>query len=170
MSKDTLYCPKCNSSNLYIGRKGFSTTKAIVGKAITGSNFGGVLLGSVGANDLQITCLSCGHVFKPNEATGHKLPSEAEIREFEKHVIKPENEIKERYAPYLCDCGRFVSLPITRPYCPSCGRWLSERHIEAGKQRQNEEFDELNSDAQRTRIIIWVVIILIIIGIVALFT
>lgn len=169
MSKDTLYCPKCNSSNLYIGRKGFSTTKAIVGKAITGSNFGGVLLGSVGANDLQITCLSCGHVFKPNEATGHKLPSEAEIREFEKHVIKPENMIQERSAHYLCDCGRFIILPKSRPYCPSCGRWLSERHLEAGKQRWKEEFEAFERDAKRTRIIIRVVIILLLVGIVALF-
>ena len=169
MTKDTLYCPKCNSSNLHVGKKGFSTTKAFIGKAITRSNFGGILVGSIGANDLQITCLSCGHTFKPGQATGHRLPSEAEIHEFESHVIKPENVIQDRYDSYLCDCGRYVGLPVTRPYCPSCGRWLSERHIEAGKKYAEEERKRYQRNDKITKIVVCTVGVIIIIGIITLF-
>jgi uncharacterized protein YacL len=63
MSDQVIYCPKCHSTNLHIDKKGFSGGKALAG-AIT---FGmiGALAGTIGSNNIEITCLNCGHKFNP---------------------------------------------------------------------------------------------------------
>lgn len=51
-------CPKCLSKNISANKKGFS-----VGQAVAG----GIVGGMIGSNKIQITCLSCGNIFKPGE-------------------------------------------------------------------------------------------------------
>ena len=61
MDKDGIvYCPKCYSTQVTANKKGFSLGKAAVGSLIAG----GVLLGAVGKNKIEVTCLKCGHKWK----------------------------------------------------------------------------------------------------------
>ena len=58
-------CPKCSSTQITSNKKGFSGGKAIGGAILTGGV--GLLFGLHGSNDVKITCLACGHQFKPGE-------------------------------------------------------------------------------------------------------
>lgn len=55
-----VYCPKCYSTQVTANKKGFSIGKAAAGSLIAG----GVLLGAVGRNKIELTCLKCGHQWK----------------------------------------------------------------------------------------------------------
>ncbi len=63
--KDEIRCPKCNSSNIYIDKKGFGVGKAVIGGLLTGGF--GLLSGFIGSNKIKATCLSCGNTFKPKD-------------------------------------------------------------------------------------------------------
>lgn len=67
---DQIYCPKCGSNQLTTDKKGFSGGKALAGAVLTGGI--GLLAGTIGSNNVIITCLACGHQFKPGE--GGKPP------------------------------------------------------------------------------------------------
>lgn len=56
-------CPRCNSTNIHVDKKGFSVGKAALGAVVFGGI--GVLAGGIGSNDIKCTCLSCGNQFKP---------------------------------------------------------------------------------------------------------
>lgn len=43
-------CPKCGSTQIHVGTRGWS-----------------LLTGMIGANKVKMTCLNCGHTFKPGE-------------------------------------------------------------------------------------------------------
>ncbi|QJB32120.1 hypothetical protein HF324_12275 [Chitinophaga oryzae] len=58
-----VHCPKCNSTQITANKKGFSAGKAVVGALLTGGI--GVLAGGIGSGKVIITCLACGHQFKP---------------------------------------------------------------------------------------------------------
>ena len=64
--EEYLCCPKCNSRELHAEHKGFSSGKALAGALITGGI--GLLAGTIGSRDTQITCLKCGNKFKAGEA------------------------------------------------------------------------------------------------------
>lgn len=64
--EEYLCCPKCGSRELHSEHKGFSGGKAIAGALITGGI--GLLAGTFGSKDVQITCLKCGYRFKAGEA------------------------------------------------------------------------------------------------------
>lgn len=61
-----LACPKCNSSKLHAENKGFSGGKALAGVLIAGEI--GLLAGTHGSQNTQITCLKCGYSFKAGDA------------------------------------------------------------------------------------------------------
>ena len=58
-----VYYPRCYSTQVTANKKGFSIGKAAAGTLIAG----GVLLGAVGKNKIEITCLNCGHKWKPGK-------------------------------------------------------------------------------------------------------
>ena len=62
---DEICCPKCGSTNLHADKKGFSIGKALLGRVLVGGI--GFLGGFMGGNKVMITCLNCGHTFKPGE-------------------------------------------------------------------------------------------------------
>ena len=64
--EEIVCCPKCKSSNLYSGKRGFSGKKAVVGGILTGGI--GVLAGTIGSNKIVYTCIKCGKKFKYSEA------------------------------------------------------------------------------------------------------
>ncbi|MBK9505833.1 MAG: hypothetical protein WBP31_06465 [Chitinophagales bacterium] len=63
-------CPKCGSDQITANKKGFSGKKAVVGGLLTGGV--GLLAGTIGSNKVKITCLGCGHEFKPGEGAKSK--------------------------------------------------------------------------------------------------
>jgi len=65
MDNFEIRCSKCGSNQVTADKKGFSGKKAVVGAALTGGI--GLLAGTIGSNKIKITCLSCGHEFKPGE-------------------------------------------------------------------------------------------------------
>jgi DNA-directed RNA polymerase subunit RPC12/RpoP len=65
-SEEYLCCPKCKSKEIHSQKKGFSGGKALAGAALTGGI--GLLAGTIGSKDVQITCLKCGHKFKSGDA------------------------------------------------------------------------------------------------------
>lgn len=64
--EEYLCCPKCGSRELHAEHKGFSGGKALAGALVTGGI--GLLAGTIGSRDTQITCLKCGNKFKAGEA------------------------------------------------------------------------------------------------------
>ncbi len=55
-------CPRCNSTSLSAGKKGFGYGKAVAGAVLVGGI--GLLAGGIGANKTVITCLKCGYKFE----------------------------------------------------------------------------------------------------------
>lgn len=58
-SDNTLRCPRCQSTQLHAGDKGFSLGKAVIGRILFGTV--GLLGGFVGHKKIMITCLKCGY-------------------------------------------------------------------------------------------------------------
>ncbi len=58
-------CPRCHSTNVRTGEKGFGIGKAAIGGLILGPI--GLLGGFIGKNQLKFTCQSCGKSWTPNQ-------------------------------------------------------------------------------------------------------
>ena len=58
-------CPLCDSTQFSTETQGFSIEKGAVGTVLTGPV--GILAGMIGSGKINITCLKCGHVFKPGQ-------------------------------------------------------------------------------------------------------
>lgn len=76
-------CPKCGSTQITANKKGFSGKKAIAGAVLTGGI--GLLAGTIGSNNIVITCLSCNNTFQPGEGAEKLLLEEGS--EFEQQII-----------------------------------------------------------------------------------
>lgn len=64
--EEYLCCPKCHSRELHAEQKGFSGGKALAGAIVTGGI--GLLAGTIGSKEVQVTCLKCNNRFKAGEA------------------------------------------------------------------------------------------------------
>lgn len=84
---DEIKCPKCGSSQITANKKGFSAGKAAAGVVLTGGI--GLAAGAIGRNKIFITCLNCGHKFKPGE--GRK---EQNLPPIELYSDAPFNNVK----------------------------------------------------------------------------
>ena len=82
--EEYLCCPKCGSRELHAEHKGFSGGKALAGALVTGGI--GLLAGTIGSRDTQITCLKCGNRFKAGEAVVKK-PGDDSVSEDEAMVL-----------------------------------------------------------------------------------
>lgn len=56
-------CPKCGSTQVTANKKGFGAGKAAVGALALGPV--GLAAGGIGSKKVTITCLACGHQWKP---------------------------------------------------------------------------------------------------------
>jgi len=57
-------CPKCKSGSIAAGKSGFGLGKALVGGVALGGF--GLLAGFVGSKKVLVSCLNCGHNWKPS--------------------------------------------------------------------------------------------------------
>lgn len=62
---EDILCPRCHSSNVRQGQKGFGLGKAAIGGLILGPV--GLLGGFIGKNQLKFTCNSCGNSWSPSQ-------------------------------------------------------------------------------------------------------
>lgn len=58
-----IQCPKCSSTQITSNKNGFSVAKGITGALLTGGI--GLFTGFHGNNRVNITCLKCGHNWRP---------------------------------------------------------------------------------------------------------
>lgn len=58
-------CPKCGSTSITANKKGFSLAKGALGVATVGA-YGAIAAGH-GKNKVIVTCLKCGHQWKPGK-------------------------------------------------------------------------------------------------------
>ena len=57
--EDSIKCPKCGSTQITAGNKGFGFGKAAIGAVALGPV--GLLGGLIGSKKVIVTCLNCGH-------------------------------------------------------------------------------------------------------------
>jgi DNA-directed RNA polymerase subunit RPC12/RpoP len=127
MNDEKIRCPKCGSDNIYAYKKGFSTGRAVAG-TVVGGIYAGALVGGIGSNKIEITCLSCGKKFKPGEQLKEKTEAIIEIQTKDGYVkpIQKQDSITT-YKLYKChNCGRIASA---NKYCPSCGAFYNESDL-----------------------------------------
>lgn len=60
-----IHCPKCGSTQITANKKGFGLGKAAAGGILLGPV--GLMGGLLGSNKVILTCLKCGHQFKPGQ-------------------------------------------------------------------------------------------------------
>lgn len=105
---EEIKCPKCKSTQITANKKGFSIGKAAAGALLTGGV--GLLAGTIGSNKVIITCLACGHQFKPGahketaaeqyqrlKAMREKIEQERREKGVESADPKPDKEIRMTY-------------------------------------------------------------------------
>jgi len=124
--EEYLCCPKCHSKELHSEQKGFSGGKALVGGLLTGGI--GLLAGTIGSKEVAITCLNCGHQFKPGDQLksrpiNEKLPEGVNVHKF---------GIEESFGIKCSYCGKLSSTSMGS--CPQCGRHFLPNEKEAAKQ------------------------------------
>ena len=82
-SPTEVVCSKCHSNQLSTNAKGYNTGAAAIGGLFNANN--SVALGMAGSGDLIITCLSCGHKFKPGDGTLKTVSANGTVK-YEKQV------------------------------------------------------------------------------------
>lgn len=102
--EEYLCCPKCGSHELHAEHKGFSGGKALAGVLVTGGI--GILAGTIGSRDTQITCLKCGNKFEAGEAriinNNSYITDELKIKE----IIKSEGALSAvKWYKETYNCG-----------------------------------------------------------------
>ncbi len=120
--EEYICCPKCLSRELHAEHKGFSGGKALAGALITGGI--GLLAGTIGSNDTQITCLKCGNKFKAGEARIININSNTTDEIKIKEIIKSEGQLsavkwyKETYNCGLAEAKNAVDAIMVKNNIP----------------------------------------------------
>ena len=83
---DDILCPRCSSSNITTGKKGFGLGKAAIGGLLLGPI--GVLGGFIGGNDLVLNCNRCGNKWTFNN------------RDYAGWINEQKNKAKEVFYKY----------------------------------------------------------------------
>lgn len=65
VDQDVVCCPRCRSSQVGVGKKGFGIGKAIMGALLLGPI--GLAAGMIDSNEVMLSCLKCGHRWQSEE-------------------------------------------------------------------------------------------------------
>jgi hypothetical protein len=63
-SDDSLRCPKCRSTQLSAGSRGFKLGRA-AGWGLVLSPLAGIIAGAKGRGNIKVSCMNCGHQWEP---------------------------------------------------------------------------------------------------------
>jgi ssDNA-binding Zn-finger/Zn-ribbon topoisomerase 1 len=124
-------CPKCASTNVHADKKGFSTGKAVAGTLI-GNPVIGAIAGTHGSNKIVMTCLNCGHEFKPGEQL-KTTPIEVKLPD---GVHVNDKQYFESFSIKCSYCNKVSNTSFGN--CPQCGRHFLPEEKEAAKKAQLE--------------------------------
>jgi len=129
-----LCCPKCMSKELHAEHRGFSGGKALAGVVLAGGI--GLLAGSIGSKDVQITCLKCGNKFKAGDAKIVKIGKQAD-------------DIENRVLSLLCEGDTLGAQMLykSETHCPDNEAYsyiykLMEKVPERSTPEQKEKIQE----------------------------
>lgn len=119
--QEHLCCPRCHSKELHSEHQGFSGGKALAGAMLVGGI--GLLAGTIGNKDVQITCLKCGRKFKAGKALIINDKKESEINNELNNIIINQGERAackyyreqtgvnyEESVEYVCHYARFNNI------------------------------------------------------------
>jgi hypothetical protein len=101
-------CPKCGSTQLSANKKGFSGKNAALGMLLGG----GILAGTIGSNKVIITCLSCGHKFKPGE--GRKVINRQSVDVSESETNSEKSEKLKAFEEFHSNKGTNIQQEISQ--------------------------------------------------------
>jgi len=107
-----IQCAKCGSTELTSQKKGFSGGKALGGAVLTGGV--GLLAGTIGSKKINITCLKCGHRFKPGEDKVGKKRKEKKEKKEQEELNKSIRENPGKWLMFIILLGCLLG------YCNSC--------------------------------------------------
>ncbi len=115
-------CPKCGSTQIHADKRGFKAGRAVAGTLIAGP-LAGLATGGMGKNKIVITCLGCGHQFKPGEGSSSGSSTYSGTNNYTEGVTF----VRQERADYKCaHCGKVSSFEEANKRCPSCGGYIKE--------------------------------------------
>lgn len=127
-----VYCPYCLGEKLMYGEAGFSGGKALVGSVLAGPI--GVLAGTLGKNDLQISCMECGSRFEVKESLVTTPEAKASF----------ESELRKMIKEYGPDSDKVSSMIRWKyPNIPSrmASKYREHHHIIISKKARQKEIN-----------------------------
>ncbi|MDR1199280.1 MAG: zinc-ribbon domain-containing protein [Prevotellaceae bacterium] len=141
--EEYLCCPHCNSKDLHSEKKGFSGGKALAGAVLTGGI--GLLAGTIGSKDVQITCLKCGKKFKAGEAKIVRSMSDATEKQLEDRVLfwLCENNTIEAENVYMLSTG--CSRTMATQYILSVIDKVPALRTEEQKEKAKKYYEDMKN-------------------------
>lgn len=146
-NEEYLCCPKCMSKELHAQHKGFSGGKALAGVVLTGGI--GLLAGTIGSKDVQITCLKCGNKFKSGDAKTTSLKQISSKKdELEKEIIElfceKGSDVNTYFkAQSLCKERLGLSDTETNSFLDKCIEKIPENLTIEQRERHSKKQDEI---------------------------
>jgi endogenous inhibitor of DNA gyrase (YacG/DUF329 family) len=117
--EEYMCCPKCLSKDLHVEQKGFSGGQALAGAVMVGGI--GLLAGTMGSKDVQVTCLKCGAKFKAGDAKLFRKP--------------PSNEEIDPEIKALIESGNMMAATMLYKKKTGAGMAESKKYVDDLKER-----------------------------------
>lgn len=116
-------CPKCGSTQIHADKRGFKAGRFVAGTLVAGP-LAGVVTGAAGKNKIIITCLACGHQFKPGQSSYADSGTQGSVISGHPEGV---TYIKSKTSVYKCSyCGKISTFSDFNRKCPSCGSYIKE--------------------------------------------
>ena len=117
MNDEPIKCPKCNSTQIHVDKRGFKTGRAIAGGLLTGNILVAAAAGGIGHDKIEMTCLKCGYKFGIKD-----LKDNAPLEMPQSASITYKNG---EFNTVICSkCGG--KTLSSHKYCSVCGKLLDD--------------------------------------------